>query len=251
MNSSDRTHIFTQCWSSNSWGSRESVSGPTSTLARTATLRAYFPELLETLEIQKIFDAGCGDFGWLGSLSLPGVQILGADIVQPLIETLQATRTSETTKFQVMDIISEPPEEADMWLLRDVLCLYPFSDCLAILERFLESNSRWLAVTSVEGDKNHDAPTGLWRPLSLTASPFDAPQPVCIVEDGEQWFRKRYLYVFSRGQVEEWVPNIRHVLNTIGAEVALQNKEHDTRDRNAHLTSNVRLRDVKLHGRTA
>jgi hypothetical protein len=238
----ERKEIFTEAWANHLWSA-------SSTLKRTESLRENFPEMLATLEIKTLFDAGCGDFEWLGSLTLPEVKILGADIVQPLIERLQHKNSEH--KFQVMDILAEPPEQADMWLLRDILCIYPFSDCLTILEKFAESESKYVAITSIDTEQNVEGYVGILRPLSLEKVPFEAPEPIYVIEDGIQWFRKKYLYMFSREQVLEWISEMKHHIQrptTEIAEAAPQNKEPGTQDRNAHLTSNVRLRDVKLHG---
>lgn len=236
-------YIFTDIYNTSSWGSKESRSGPASTLERTTELREQLPQLFETLGITSVFDAGCGDWNWISSVNLSSISYIGADIVTPLIEALQGTNTSPSIKFQKMNILVEPPETMDLWLLRDVANLYSFSEILILIEKFLESESRFLAITNIETSENIDGLTPSWRPIDFLKEPFNFPQPIIQLDDGQQWFRKKKLLVYSSGALEEWNQTM-----LAKSEAVLESKLYDKQDRNSHLTSNVSLRSVELRG---
>ena len=195
--------FFTSIYKTNAWGSKETVSGHSSTLVRTETIRSNLPTLFKTLNIKSILDCGCGDFHWFEKVPLEStIQYLGVDIVEPIIVQNQKTYTKETIHFQKMNILEEPPETADLWILRDVCGLYSYDDCRTILKKFIESKSKYLAITSIEKtDENVDGMLGTWRALDLRKAPFQFPEPNQVLPDGQQWFRKKYLYVYTRDQI--------------------------------------------------
>lgn len=238
--------IFTDIYNLNSWGLSETRSGCGATLSRTASLRANLPSLFQTLNLTSIVDVGCGDWNWMRHVDLSGVSYLGIDCVAPLIESLQQTYSSPSIRFQKMDVFVDPPETADIWIVRDVLGLYGYDECKQLFQQFLVSESRFLAVTSIDSCINQDGLPGTWRALNLQDAPFNLPTPVCILEDGQQWVRPKKLLVYSHGAIEEWFPTMIARL-----EVDQPNMEIDTLDRNAHLVSNVPLRQMSLRDHRA
>ena len=239
-------HIFTEIYMRNSWGSAESVSGISATLSRTESIRAKLPAVIQTLGIQSMLDVGCGDWNWMRHVDLSGVSYLGIDIVEPLIERLQERHTKPSIRFQKTNVLEEPPETADLWLVRDFCGLYGYDEIKKIFQQFLSSESRFIAVTSIDDCENQDILPGTWRALNLRDAPFNLPEPVCVIEDDKQWFRTKKLLVFSYGAIEEWFPSMLARL-----EVDQQNTDTDTQDRNAHLVSNVPLRQLSLRAHRA
>jgi hypothetical protein len=172
--------FFTSIYISNKWGSKETPSGPSSTLAKTETLRSHLPQLFSELNIHSILDCGCGDFHWFQNIQLESIiQYLGVDIVEPLIVQNQAKYTNSTLRFQKMNLLEEPPETADLWILRDVTPLLSYEDCKKLLQKFIESKSKYLAITSIEKEEeNMDGTLGTWRALDLRKAPFQFPEPI-------------------------------------------------------------------------
>ncbi len=236
--------IFTELYTQNTWGDTETRSGCSARMNRTESIRAKFPSLFQSLTITSVLDVGCGDWNWMRHVDLSGVSYLGIDIVEPLIESLQATYTRPNVHFQKMDGLTEPPETADLWLVRDVLGLYGYDECKQLFQQFLSSESRFIAITTIDACENKDCLAGTWRPLNLLDAPFNLPEPVCVIDDGQQWFRSKKLIVCSHGAIEEWFPTMLARL-----EVDRQNTGPDIPDRNAHLVSNVPLRQLSLYGR--
>lgn len=238
--------LCTTQYSTHSYGCSETPSGQCATLERTKELREHLPTLLQTLNITSILDAGCGDWTWMSQVPLESIQYIGAELVDDLLLVLQRY-SSETVSFQKLDIVEDPPVEADLWLCRDVLCFYPYAEIKRCLQHFVESNSKYIAITSIDRlEPNQDGLKGYWRPLNLMLPPFSLPPPDHSCPDGEQWFRKKHLMVFNKEQIQEWL-----YTNTLTATVEAEQPStiDDTQDKNAHLVSNIplRMRSVRDH----
>jgi hypothetical protein len=237
--------VFTRAYLKNSWGSKESRSGPSASLERTAALRTALPDLFRELEIQSVLDCGCGDWNWMRHVDLSGIQYIGCDIVQPLIQTLQETFSAPTVNFQVLNLLQDPPDTADLWLARDLCSLFSTEDTWQFFQKFLESESKYLAITSVETeDPYQDTFTGAWTPRNLLAEPFSMPPPLHEVDDGEQWLLKKSLFVYDRQQILDWIKS-----KAAKFELTTPTREPEPpKDRNAHLVNNIPLRMMNLNG---
>lgn len=240
---------MTDIYTRNLWGCSESRSGPTATLQRTQELREQLPELFRSLGIQTILDVGCGEFNWMQHVDLSQVEYLGVDIVPDLIASLQKSQTRHNIKFQKMNVLEEPPETADLWFCRDFLNLLDTQQTAQFFSKFLESKSLFLALTSIQSNQpNTDGYPGVQRIQDLFQAPFMIPEPVKIMFDGEQWFRRRILAVFSRDQVETWwQTNHRHFMSTTSG-VDPQHMADGTQGTNASLKSNISLKNYPIHG---
>ena len=60
--------IFTDIYKNNTWGDKESLSGPASNLPRTKNLRKVLPELAQLYNIKTMIDAPCGDMFWFSKI---------------------------------------------------------------------------------------------------------------------------------------------------------------------------------------
>lgn len=240
---------FTEIFVRNLWGCDQTRSGPTATLERTRELRELFPELLRSLGIESILDVGCGDWNWMRTVDLTGVNYLGVDIVTTLVESLQQSHTADTVNFQKMDVLREPPETADLWLARDLLCVLDYAGIHAFFEKFLESKSLYLAVTTVETNaENADSVPGICRMLDLFQQPFQIKNPTKILPDGEEWFRPKFLLVYPRDEIATWFQHNSHKFRPPRPEGPPPYMADGTQDRNAHLTANIPLRSYPTHG---
>lgn len=208
-------------------------------------LRQLLPSLISSLQLKSILDCGCGTTNLHTTFSdISGVTYLGVDIVKSLVTHLQTTQSTQTSKFQYMDVFLDPPETADLWIARDLLNLYPDVQHTLFFQKFLESGSLYLALTSVETKTENSAGVlGIQRRMNLEAPPYSMPSPLVTLLDGQQWFCTKKLCVYSRSQIETWLSTL-----AIPSESTVQVSD-DIQDRNAHLTTNIRLRDVKLGDR--
>lgn len=182
-----RASIFTEIHRKNYWQDEETVSGPGSSLARTAVIRTQLPDFLFGLGAESLLDAACGDFNWMRYVSLESLDYTGADIVPELIEHNNRTYARVRRKFVVRDIVSDSLPGADAILCRDCFIHLSFADIMQALANFRASNSAYLlATTHPQIKQNRDIATGGWRSINLSVSPFDFPDPLdSIVENVE------------------------------------------------------------------
>lgn len=239
--------LFTEIYNTNAWGSKESVSGPTSSLERTTELRVSLLSLFGDLEVKSIVDIGCGDWNWMQYVDLTDISYLGVDIVQPLVADLQTKYTKPNINFQKMNVLVDPAETADLWIARDFCSLYTPKEIQQFFQKFLESQSKFLAITTIETRMPYqETLVGSWRPLSLVATPLELPEPMAEYNDGEQWFKQKQLVVYNRQQILEWFA-------FKGNKIVIETPklQRDKQDKNGHLVSNISLRDVKMRVHTA
>jgi hypothetical protein len=197
---------FTWIYESNHWKSKESASGSGSTLAYTSQLRSELPGLLQRLGVRTLFDAPCGDFNWMAEV-LPNLDVvyIGADIVKPLVDSLNESHGSDRVTFIHLDLISSPHIKADLMFCRDALFHLSFEDAKSVLRNFVNSNTPYLLTTChfmSPGFKNLDIVTGDFRTLDLRLEPFRLPAGFLFkIEDWVAPDPERYMLLWSRDQV--------------------------------------------------
>jgi hypothetical protein len=197
---------FTWIYESNHWKSKESVSGSGSTIAYTSQLRSELPELLQQLGVKTLFDAPCGDFNWMAKV-LPHLDVvyIGADIVKPLVDSLNESHGSDRVTFTHLDLISSPHIKADLMFCRDALFHLSFEDAKSVLRNFVCSGTPYLLTTChflSPGSKNLDIVTGDFRTLDLRLEPFGLTSEFHFkIADWVAPDPERYMVLWSRDQV--------------------------------------------------
>lgn len=236
---------MTDIYARNAWGSQESRSGPTSTSQRTEQLRSQLPEFFKKFNIKSILDCGCGDWMWMSEVDLSDIEYIGADIVDSLLDYLRSKYKVLNVRFQKMDVMEDPAETADLWFVRDLLQLYPVSNYNLFFQRFLESESKYIAISSVDTNETNDyGVLGIWRKLNIKEAPFFLKHPIYSMPDGKQWRIQKYMHVFSRVQIQTWMDTdpFRPTVEALPESTPL-----DTQDMNAYKLSNIPLRLRSMH----
>jgi hypothetical protein len=206
------TEIFRQIYRTNYWGSVESVSGKGSTLASTAAFRAEFESLLRSMRVATLFDAPCGDFNWMRRVKFPdGMQYIGADIVDELIERLNRTYIGDNSKvFMAMNIITDDHPTADLWLCRDSLFHFSFADVFKTFEHFIKSGTKYcLLTTQPHVPGNHDIKTGFHREINFLEEPFRLPEPEIVLRDSPRREAERWLGLWRNEDIAAAVRRAR------------------------------------------
>jgi glycosyltransferase involved in cell wall biosynthesis len=193
---------FSRIYREKGFGGSESVSGPGSSLASTAKLRAELPEILRSQGIKRMIDAPCGDMNWMRGLEYKFDFFIGVDVVPDLIERLRTQLSSEEFHFQVGDICQQILPEADAIFCRDCFVHLPFSRILDAIRLFKISGAKYLLTTTFPDRENFDISTGDWRPLNLQAEPFLWPTPIGLIkenrpEDSDPWTRNKSIGVWA------------------------------------------------------
>ncbi|MDP9279920.1 MAG: class I SAM-dependent methyltransferase, partial [Gemmatimonadota bacterium] len=139
---------FARIYKTNLWFDAESRSGTGSSLDETAQLRAFLPPLLRRLNTGSLLDLPCGDFNWMSHVDLSGIEYIGGDIVEPLIEANHARFESPARRFLKVDVISGPLPEADVILCRDCLVHFSFANIVAAFRTIKASGAEYLLTTT-------------------------------------------------------------------------------------------------------
>ena len=194
-----RAHMestFAPFYTENRWGDDESVSGPGSSLTRTAKLRRELPDLLQEIGARTLLDAPCGDFNWMKDTRLGVEQYIGADIIPDLIARNRELYGNNETQFLLLDLTRDKLPRADVILCRDCLIHFSYRHVAAAIKNFKRSGSMYLLTNSYPAwSKNENIRTGDFRPVNLTLPPFNFPPPlkqICekFPEEQAQFFGK-------------------------------------------------------------
>lgn len=175
---------FTKIFATRYWGSKESVSGGGSDEDATRVIRDALPRIFAEKDTKSFLDAPCGDFHWMQSVDLRGIDYTGGDIVAPLIEQNRKTHQRAGIRFLHLDVIHDRLPAVDLVLCRDWLVHLPLADATKALRNIARSGSRWLLTTTFPSrTENQEIAAGKWRPLNLQAAPFHLPEPDELINE--------------------------------------------------------------------
>ena len=176
---------FARIYETNLWADAETRSGAGSSLDNTASLRAALPPVLRRLNARRLLDVPCGDFNWMSQVDLSGIDYIGGDIVESIVEANRERFESRTRSFVKVDLTTGPLPDADVVLCRDCLVHFSFDNIIAAFRTMKASGARYLITTTFpDRQVNKDIVDGDWRPLNLELFPFLLPSPQdVIVED--------------------------------------------------------------------
>lgn len=183
--------VFRRIYRKNAWGSAESISGPGSTLAYTASLRKELPALLHSLNIKKLLDAPCGDFNWISHIDLKGIEYTGADIVSELIESNKKKYPGK--KFMVADLIRDVLPATDLIVCRDCFIHLQTRDVIRAIKNFKKTGAKYILASTYPVNFNKEILTGHFREVNMQLPPFNFPEPIQKLKDYAEGETERYL----------------------------------------------------------
>ena len=204
--------IFTMIYQEELWKGSESVSGYGSGMKYTENLQKAIVEIVNNFKIVSILDLACGDFNWMRYVvdKLPS-SYLGVDIVVSLIEKNKLKHESDNVKFTTLDVINDEIPSANLVICRDVLFHLPNEDILRIINKIVDSPSKYLLITNhiaMETDsfENTDISTGDFRRIDLFKPPFSLPKSFILnVDDWLYPDPPRTMILFEVDQLrKEW-----------------------------------------------
>lgn len=180
---------FDRIYEQNIWGNAESRSGDGSDTSGTERIRDSLAQLVKELNIRSMLDLPCGDFNWMQLMDLEGIEYIGADVVERIVDQNQERYGQTNIRFRRLDARSDSLPRVDLILCRDMLVHLSFADCSSALANFRMSGTKYLLTTTFTArDPNKDIVTGEWRPLNLQRPPFEFPRPMrLIVEYCQEW----------------------------------------------------------------
>jgi hypothetical protein len=132
-----------------------------------------------------MLDIPCGDFFWLSKTNLPVSKYIGADIVEEMVLDNTRANGSPNREFIQLDLLQDLLPRSDFVLVRDCLVHLTNEQIMAALNNVLRSGSTYLGTTHFDdcdyNIKSHE--TDRWRPLNLTKTPFNFPDPFVKLDD--------------------------------------------------------------------
>lgn len=162
----------------------ESMSGLGSSLAQTENLRRNLPELFRDLGVKTMLDAPCGDWNWMSTVDLSGIDYVGGDIVPEVVEQNRRSY-GEEAEFRCIDICHDDLGRHDLIFCRDALVHLPNALVSRFLRNAAASGSRFLAMTNFPDKKrNFDTDIPRWRAINMMAHPFSLPEPILRINEG-------------------------------------------------------------------
>lgn len=188
----------TQEWAAytEAYRGRESVSGPGSTLAFTAPLRAWLPAILKRHTIHSILDAGCGDFSWLSRVNLDGITYEGWDAQLDIVKRNSAIYPH---LFRCVNLLTvEQFPKVDLIIARDIFIHLPNDYVIKMLDKMTCVGSRLLLATNFPQADNttaelYDAEGFYYRPTDLETAPFWLNRVDQVAEPGREPGREMLL----------------------------------------------------------
>jgi hypothetical protein len=139
---------------------------------------------MRELSVSSLLDVPCGDFHWMGTVSLDDIHYIGGDIVPELVAKNRAAHQRPGIEFRRIDLLTDQMPRADLIMCRDGLVHFSNADVFRAIRGFCESGAEYLLATTFPGrEGNNDILTGDWRPLNLEASPFRFPRPLRLINE--------------------------------------------------------------------
>jgi SAM-dependent methyltransferase len=168
------------------WGQGESVSGPGSSLEATQRVRVGLEDVFRQYQVRTFIDLPCGDFHWMKTVDLSGLDYFGIDIVRELVEENTRKFGTDHVRFLCADLLKDRLQAVDLVLCRDCLVHYPSKLILRAVRNLRASGSRLLLTTTFPPlPENRELETpGLFRQINLQKAPFDFPEPMLLIEEG-------------------------------------------------------------------
>ena len=172
--------VFTQIYDYNFWGKG---SGTGSTPQYNSEYIIVLETIFNLLSIKNIIDIGCGDWQFSQHVNFNGINYLGIDVVDKLIETNNKLFGKTNITFKQMDVLNNAADigNTDLIILKDILQHWPTKYIVDILS-ILRSKTKYLLITNCSHQKTaeDDISLGEYRPLSHTLFPLKIFDPLFI-----------------------------------------------------------------------
>ena len=137
-----------------------------SSINGTVNLRKQLKDLFKKYKIQRVFDSGSNDCGWVNELvKSTQIDYQGGDISPAMIN--HARDKYPNLKVKVHDATTDPYPFVDLLFVRDVAIHLNNADKKKLLQNWIESDATWILIThSIEVGNNTDFEYGDTFPFS-------------------------------------------------------------------------------------
>lgn len=179
-NYSNDTHkeVFTQIYHEAIWAQNpagEGSSGNGSKFENAKTYVTFLQNFLIENNIKTVVDAGCGDWELSKHINWQGINYIGYDIVDFIIEKDIQKYASPNIRFICSNFLSIELPKADLLICKHVLQHLSNKDIFSFLKQI--SKFKYCLITNqvdanTETSENIDIIQGNCRPLDLSRPPF-------------------------------------------------------------------------------
>lgn len=160
---------------------QESYSGRGSHIETTEDVRKHLPLIIEKYNIKSITDSPCGDWNWMRLVNLDGIDYIGYDVVDEVLENNKSKYQKENIRFENRDIINEPIRKSDLIICRDFMFHVSNENVSKLIKNFKNSGSTYLLTTCFDYvTKNEDFSSAEYgfRKINLRVEPFSFNEPL-------------------------------------------------------------------------
>lgn len=167
--------IFTKIYSDNVWGG----SGGGSTPEATELYRHYLKMFLKENHIKTVIDYGCGMWEFSQMIDWSGIDYLGIDCVQSVIDG-NAKYKAENISFVCSDVLTG---YADLLIVKDIFQHWSSQQIINFLED--QKNSfKFILITNTSDQRIdwQDTIPPNTRPLSARFEPLKSFKPQIVLE---------------------------------------------------------------------
>jgi SAM-dependent methyltransferase len=177
--------VFTEYYELGVWGYTEDGHGGSgwgSSLENTQAYVDFLTKFLKEKEIESVVDIGCGTWEFSQTIDWEGIQYLGCDPVESVIERNVRLYSVPGISFIQHDLINDPLPEADLIICKDVLQHLTNADIQIFLTKIrgvkhcLITNDLSTSPKNSMESRSHNPNIphrGPNRPLDLTKPPFN------------------------------------------------------------------------------
>ncbi|MDX1922285.1 MAG: methyltransferase [Alphaproteobacteria bacterium] len=167
----DHKEIFNNIYSRDLWGGG---SGPGSTPEHTHQYRWYLQNFMRANRITSVLDIGCGDWQFSKMIDWTGVNYIGLDVSDVVLQNTRTYARSNITFLEANALKDELPK-ADLAILKDIVMHWSNAEIISFVPKL--QNFKFALITNGlfanhPESINIDIQTGQWRSIDLTMPPF-------------------------------------------------------------------------------
>lgn len=170
--------VFSDIYARGEWGKDANGKGTSGSGSSPENAKIYVEFLRDFLQknhIQSVVDLGCGDWQFSRLINWDGIQYIGLDVVQEVIEKNTKEFSSSNISFRKSEDARSDLPQADLLICKDVLQHLTYKDISTITAQF--NKYRYCLITNDVDPltltcENKDIPRGHYRVLDLTKTPF-------------------------------------------------------------------------------
>lgn len=191
------TSSFTQVYASKRWGVG---SGEGSNPKNAEPYLQLLQQYLSDPRLQSIVDLGCGDWQLMRTMQLSDAkQYEGFDVVKSIIENDTKHYQKPNVNFYLISGLGDfKTKNKDLLIVKDVLQHWPNHDIHYFLTHVLPK-FRYALITNdyMRNNTNGDINTGEYRPIDLTAVPFNFKAHLSVLLDYSVHGATKRVYLYT------------------------------------------------------